>query len=173
MTPKLRRVLYDGQPNGDPFCTAPLPGGAGQGTATYNNGTSNVKWEWSAPGEITAGSTAFISVTTNTTLNGGWSAGIGISSPSEFGISPGTPSTEAIVPVGKPGSDGPKQVSYTFTPNGPSTPARRCTSPSASSAPGSSTSTWRASGSGGGHGLVGPREELAHARLVRLAVVAS
>jgi hypothetical protein len=117
ITPKLRRVLYDGQPNGDPFCTAPLPGGAGQGTATYNNGTSNVRWEWSAPGEITAGATASISVTTNTTLNGGWSGGIGISSPFEFGISPATPSTEAIVPVGKPGSDGPKQVSYTFTPN--------------------------------------------------------
>jgi hypothetical protein len=116
VTMRMNAVTYFNQPT-DPACTAPLPSGAGQASASYNHpfGNFNHAWEWSVPAEITQGAAARTKVSTNSPNNGGTSASISIRPPSEFGIEPGIPQIDAVVPVGGPGADENFQ-DYTFNP---------------------------------------------------------
>lgn len=116
VTMRLSAVTYFNQPT-DPACTAPLPSGAGLASASYNHpfGNFNHAWEWSVPAEISQGAAARTKVSTNSANNGGTSASIGISTPSEFGLEPGNNQIGAVVPVGAPGADENSQ-NYTFNP---------------------------------------------------------
>ena len=116
----LKQVFFDPQP-GDPYCTIPLPGGAGAASAVYRdpNGNYTINYKWSMPQVIAAGATASLEVgivkQSPGTLN--LTAGIGIRPPREVGITPADLDVYQVIGVDR--NEQPQSRVYTFNPTRP------------------------------------------------------
>lgn len=116
VVPTFTRVTQEGGPGAiGADCTAPLPGGAGAGSATYSHfaGTGTILTNWNIPAQITAGSQVTLSLQVNATQS--LFGQILLSAPTEFGGAPAPFEVAGSVGPGGGSFGGSKTITFTPT----------------------------------------------------------
>lgn len=113
VVPTFASVTQEGGIAAD--CTAPLPGGAGAGSATYSHsaGIGTIQTNWSIPAQITPGAQVTLSLQMNTTQ--GFSGLILLNAPSEFGGATAPFEVAGSTPSSGGSFSGSKTITFTPT----------------------------------------------------------